>query len=187
MKNNIFQIRSFHFWVKDVFVILSSLFFMKFIILLFHVIADIEVNTDDKCLLIGCENGTLALIGVYARKILATNKLASPINACHLNNDIQVFIGRNDGCVMWLDEQLVVKHCVFDTNSPVRCMCLFRELVVCGHGDGSCVVRSINGKKAYLTGTNAEPIYDVSTDTRFLYTACRDGVIRKYLPEMLPN
>jgi len=150
-------------------------------------VSDMEVGTENKCLLIGCENGTLALVGVYARKILATNNLKCPVNACHLNNDAQVFIGCNDGRVIWLDEQLIVKHCVFDTNSPVRCLCLFREFVVCGHGDGSCVVRSTNGKKAYLTGTSAEPIYDVSTDTRFLYTACRDGAIRKYLPELLPN
>lgn len=149
--------------------------------------SDLEIGTDDKCLLIGCENGTLALIGVYARKILAVNNFECPINACHMNNDTQVFIGCNDGRVIWLDKQFVVKHCVFDTVSPVRCLCLFREFVVCGHSDGSCVMRSTSGKKAYLTGTNAEPIYNVSTDKRFLYTACRDGAIRKYLPELLPN
>ncbi|KAF0755687.1 proteasomal ATPase-associated factor 1-like [Aphis craccivora] len=147
--------------------------------------SDTEIGTDDKCLLIGCENGMLSLIGVYARKILATNNLDSPVNACHLNDDAQIYVGCNDGRVIWLDEQLVTKHCIFDTNSPVRSLCLFKELVVCGHGDGSCVLRSVNGKKAYLTGTNAEPIFDVRTDTRFLYTACRDGIIRKYLPELL--
>lgn len=150
------------------------------------VTVDIEVGTDDKCLLIGCENGTVALIGVYARKILVTNNLDSPVNACYLNNDAQIFVGCNDGRVIWMDNQLDIKHCIFDTNSPVRCLCLFKELVVCGHGDGSCVLRSIKGKRAYLTGTDAEPIYDVKTDTRFLYTACRDGAIRKYLPELLP-
>lgn len=107
------------------------------------------------------------------------------MNACYLNNDAQSFVGCNDGRVFWLDEQLVIKHFIWDTNSPVRCLCLFKDLVVCGHGDGSCVIRSVNGKKAYLTGTNADPIYDVSTDSRFLYTACRDGAIRKYLPELL--
>jgi len=159
--------------------------FLKFINV--TVTADIEVGTDDKCLLIGCENGTLALIGVYARKILITNNLKSPVNACHLNIDAQVFVGCNDGRVVWLDEKLAIKHCIFDTNSPVQSLCLFKELVVCGHGDGSCVLRSLNGKKAYLTGTDADPVYDVKTDTRFLYTACRDGAIRKYLPELLPN
>jgi len=109
------------------------------------------------------------------------------VNACHLNTNSQVFVGCNDGRVVWLDEQLVIKHYIFDTNSPVRCLCLFKELVVCGHGDGSCVLRSITGKKAYLTGTNSDSIYNVCTDTRFLYTACRDGAIRKYLPELLPN
>lgn len=135
--------------------------------------------------MIGCENGTLALIGVYARKILVTCNLDSAVNACHLNDNAQVFIGCNDGRVVWLDKQLVVKHCIFDTNSPVRCLCLYKEFVVCGHSDGSCVLRSTNGKKAYLTGTDAEPIYSVQTDSRFLYTACRDGVIRKYLVELL--
>lgn len=148
---------------------------------------EIEVGIDDKCLLVGCENGILALIGVYSRKTLATNDLDSSINACHLNDKAQVFIGCNDGRVIWLNEQLAIKHCVYDTNSPVRCLCLFKELVVCGHGDGSCVLRSTSGKKAYLTGTNADPVYDVCTDTRFLYTACRDGAVRKYLPELLPN
>lgn len=146
-----------------------------------------EIGTDNKCLLVGCENGILTLLGVYARKILATINLGCPVNACHLSDNAYAFVGCNDGRVVWLDEQLVIKHAVFDTNSPVRCLCLFKELVVSGHGDGSCVVRSANGKKAYLTGTNADPIYDVSTDTRFLYTACRDGAIRKYLPELLPN
>ncbi|XP_025421198.1 proteasomal ATPase-associated factor 1-like isoform X2 [Sipha flava] len=148
---------------------------------------EIEVGTDDKCILVGCENGILAFIGVYSRKTLATNDLDSPINACYLNDNAQVFIGCNDGRVIWMNEQLVIKHCVYDTNSPVRCLCLFKELVVCGHGDGSCVLRSTSGKKAYLTGTNADPIYDVCTDTRFLYTASRDGAIRKYLPELLLN
>lgn len=151
------------------------------------VVASIEVGTDDKVLLIGCENGVLTLIGVYSRKILSTNNLECPVNACYLNDEAQVFVGCNDGRIIWMDEHLVIKHSVFDTNSPVICLCLFKELVVSGHGDGSCVVRSMNGKKAYLTGTNAEPIYNVTTDSRFLYTACRDGTIRKYLPELLPN
>lgn len=147
-----------------------------------------EIGTDNKCLLVGCQNGIISLIGVYSRKRLVTNNLDVPVNACHLDINAQSYVGCDDGRVIWLDEQLVIKHCVFDTNSPVRCLCLFKELVVCGHVDGSCVVRSVNRRKAYLTGTNADPVYDVCTDsTRFLYTACRDGIIRKYLPELLLN
>lgn len=127
------------------------------------------------------------MIGVYARKTIASNKLESAVNACYLNDNAQVYVGCKDGRVFWMDEQLNIKCCVFDTNSPVLCLCLFKERVVTGHGDGSCVVRTPLGKKTYLTGTNTEPIYNVSTDGRCLYTACRDGAIRKYLPELLPN
>lgn len=138
-------------------------------------------------MLIGCENGLIALIGVYAQKIIVSKKIVSAVNACYLNNDAQVFIGCNDGQVMWLNEQLETLHCVFDTNSPVRCLCFFKGRVVSGHADGSCVVRSTNGSKTYLTGTNAESINKVCTNERFLFTACRNGIIREYLPELLPN
>ncbi|XP_050435955.1 proteasomal ATPase-associated factor 1-like [Adelges cooleyi] len=143
-----------------------------------------EVGTDDKVLFIGCENGILSMIGIYSREIIVSSKLDVAVNACLINDDSRLFAGCNDGRVLLLDDNLVTLYTVNDTTSPVKCMCIFKDRIVSGHADGSCVARSNSGKKTYFTGTNSDSIYDVNTDGRFLYTACRDGIIRKYLPEL---
>jgi proteasomal ATPase-associated factor 1 len=50
--------------------------------------------------------------------------------------------------------------------------------------DGSCILINPNvttcSKIVQLTGPDCDPVYQVKKDLDFIYTACRDGLIRKY-------
>ena len=54
-----------------------------------------------------------------------------------------------------------------------------------GKHDGTCVlINPTNNEKSknmvQLSGSDYDPIYSVKHDGNYIYTACRDGVIRKY-------
>jgi len=50
--------------------------------------------------------------------------------------------------------------------------------------DGTCILLNPLEqpcmKFVQLTGPQTDPIYQIRSDLNFIYTACRDGIIRKY-------
>ena len=60
---------------------------------------------------------------------------------------------------------------------------LYLQVVyMCLSGDGSCFyINSSLETTTELTGSDCDPLYKTVTDGKFLYTACRDSAIRKYL------
>lgn len=53
--------------------------------------------------------------------------------------------------------------------------------VLVGRHDGLCQYCTLDGSSSYqLTGSDCDPIYQIATDSQHIYTACRDGMIRKY-------
>ncbi len=48
-------------------------------------------------------------------------------------------------------------------------------------GDGSCfLLNEVLQASLELTGSDCDPVHSVVTDHKFIYTSCRDGLIRKY-------
>ncbi|KAB7501100.1 Proteasomal ATPase-associated factor 1 [Armadillidium nasatum] len=68
-----------------------------------------------------------------------------------------------------------------DSASSILCVKPLKSGFVLGRRDGLCQFYTLDGtSKVQLTGSNCDPIYDVSVDSNFVYTACRDKTIRKY-------
>lgn len=54
--------------------------------------------------------------------------------------------------------------------------------IVVGRQDGTVTFHYEDNKQiVHLTGSDCDPIYDIAYDDKFVYTACRDGKVRKYL------
>jgi len=57
---------------------------------------------------------------------------------------------------------------------------------IAGKLDGSCIFYAINSNKqiaderVLLSGADADPINSIKSDGNYIYTASRDGKIRKY-------
>jgi len=57
--------------------------------------------------------------------------------------------------------------------------------------DGSCSCISVDEARPdsltqELIGSNHDPVYDIAVSKDDIYTACRDGVVRKYHVKMKP-
>jgi proteasomal ATPase-associated factor 1 len=72
-----------------------------------------------------------------------------------------------------------------DSTSPVLSLLPFKhkekEGYFVGRYDGTCLYHFIESDEIIqLTGSDFEPINDISSDGSNVFTACRDGKIRKY-------
>ncbi|XP_015602682.1 proteasomal ATPase-associated factor 1 [Cephus cinctus] len=152
-----------------------------------------EVGTEDKILAIGGDDGLLLLIGVRARAELSRRTLDSPVTAVALINNEIIAVGLDNGeihLISILDSKLTSIKIIHESNSPIKSLVTVREQVLlAGLGDGSCVgyeVQFLHHNTAsvprlQLTGSNFDPIYGIAWDGKsFVFTASRDGNIRKY-------
>ena len=75
---------------------------------------------------------------------------------------------------------------IHDSDSSVQCLLPLRNGFVCGKYDGACVwypfdgISSIGNQRVILTGSDVDPVYSIAADEDFIFTASRDGCIRKY-------
>lgn len=102
-------------------------------------------------------------------------------------NEETVAVGCHDGQVYLFDPADLEKpKCLwFESNSSVLSLLCHSEGIFVGRTDGTCTFipfKDSNGspKRLQLTGPEYDPIYDISTDGHAIYTACRDGIVRKY-------
>ena len=75
-----------------------------------------------------------------------------------------------------------------ETNSPALCALGYEEKgFFIGHQDGTCIYRTVGSlthpARLCLSGSNGDPINDMCRDSRYVYTVCRDGAVRKYIPD----
>ncbi|RXG54311.1 Proteasomal ATPase-associated factor 1 [Armadillidium vulgare] len=145
---------------------------------------ELEFGTEGKLLAIGCEVGKVIIMSVSARTILATHLTSSPVlSLCWLPNYFLI-LGLEDGRVMAVDCKKITEVpqlLCHDSASSILCVKPLKSGFVLGRRDGLCQFYTLDGtSKVQLTGSNCDPIYDVSVDSNFVYTACRDKTIRKY-------
>lgn len=78
-------------------------------------------------------------------------------------------------------QNLTTRPLAHHSASPVECMTPFHGGVLVGRHDGLCQYYNLDGTSSYqLTGSDCDPIYRIAVDSEHMYTACRDGMIRKY-------
>ncbi|KAL1131958.1 hypothetical protein AAG570_011569 [Ranatra chinensis] len=148
--------------------------------------SDLEINTEKRVLLIGCEDGSVYCIGIRSRKVLFILEHESEVNCVAFLNPEQFIVGCQNGKICLYNVNRIPKpdNVWHESNSAILCLLEHTEKgFFASRADGSVVFRSILDSSKYLalSGPNYDPVYDISFDGKHLYTSCRDAVIRKYV------
>jgi len=153
-----------------------------------------EIGTQGKILIVGTENGSIHLVDLKGRSVINNVKLKSAVNSVKfLNFDNVVVAGTEEGSIhiISLPDMKILQR-IHDSDSSVQCLLPLRNGFVCGKYDGACVWYGLNPPNdngndilsdemvIVLSGADVDPISDMSRDSEYLYTSCRDGCIRKY-------
>ena len=147
-----------------------------------------EVGTLGKLLGVGTENGSVLLVDLKGRKVISSIKLNSAVNKVKFYDNFLV-AGTQDGMVQVLCiPDLFVKHKIHDSNSAITAIQPLKNGFLIGQHDGTCIWygldsnsdSEVNHQKILLSGADIDPVNDIAKDHNFVYTACRDGVVRKY-------
>ena len=138
-----------------------------------------EVETEDKVLAVGGEEGTVSVVAVSSRTELLHTNVGSPVNALVLTKE-RLYVGCQDGAVHLLSQ--AGPAVILASTSPVLSMLRLTtedQVVVTSRQDGS-VTLYLPGGRLELTGADTDPVYSLAEDPHYVYTACRDGRVRKY-------
>lgn len=143
---------------------------------------ELEHGTAGKVLLVGCEEGLVYLVAVESRSLMGSFSLgAAVLSVCWASSTLGV-VGLSNGCLDVVDAAtLTTRPLAHHSASPVESLTPHAGGVLAGRRDGTCQFYTLDGSSPYqLTGSDCDPIYKISSDSNYIYTACRDGVIRKY-------
>ncbi|KAL3179308.1 hypothetical protein MRX96_038201 [Rhipicephalus microplus] len=105
------------------------------------------------------------------------------INCCCFLGQNCFLFGTQDGTVSVIDVRQTREPSITWKNSSSAVLCLlpYKQGFMVGRADGSCNFEALVGAESFsLTGPDCEPVYSVAYDGESFYTACRDGLIRKY-------
>ncbi|XP_069176107.1 proteasomal ATPase-associated factor 1 isoform X2 [Procambarus clarkii] len=143
---------------------------------------ELEYDTAGKVLLVGCEDGQVYLVAVESRSIMGSFSVgATVLSVCWASPTVGV-VGLSDGCLKIIDAvSLTTRPLAHHSASQVESLTPHRGGVLAGRRDGTCQFYKLDGSSPYqLTGSDCDPIYKIASDSNYIYTACRDGIIRKY-------
>lgn len=145
------------------------------------------IGTEDKLLLIGTESGFVYGIGVHSKKPVIKVRCNSSVNCVTFNDTHNFAFGTQSGQLYQYnlhrpDEPIT---CESNSTSPILSIRSVNKPMVglvIGRQDGtvSYITKEMN-QMIHLTGSDCDPIYDIAYDGKFIFTACRDGKVRKYL------
>ena len=152
---------------------------------------------NDQLVIAACESGRLVgcMLKDEFRQKLFDLKLTSAVNCCASIESIHpyhVICGTQDGQLYTVDVRrpdLPVCHIDHKTRGAILSMKLIARQVWITASDGSayaldvdCFVKKFKqfSPVIELTGADCEPVTNIVTDNRYLYTSCRDGNVRKY-------
>lgn len=152
--------------------------------------SEFACGTENKLLVVGTESGHVFGVGVHSKKVLFHLNIGSPVNALAFISADHFAVGTQQGRIHLVDihhpsqPRLTWNY----TNSSVLSLLGVSHpslAVVVGHHDGSVYYLREGDEKVVvcLTGSDCDPIYQLASDGRSIYTACRDGRVRKYLLE----
>ncbi|KAG8306322.1 Proteasomal ATPase-associated factor 1 [Homalodisca vitripennis] len=150
--------------------------------------SDQEVDTKDKIVLLGCEDGSVHCIAIFSRKTLFSFSCKSPVNTLAFITDSHFVVGCQNGEILLynVDNPNVPVQSWYESNSAVLCVVRHGDGGhLSSHADGSVVFRHVRhpDKRVVLTGPNCDPVYQLCAEQQFVYTCSRDALIRRYTVE----
>ncbi|XP_046847671.1 proteasomal ATPase-associated factor 1-like isoform X2 [Xenia sp. Carnegie-2017] len=143
-----------------------------------------EVGSDGKLLLLAREDKILQGVGLHSRQKLFELSGSSAFNACCFMSERMAVAGTQDGCLHKYDLRYTSKplSIVKMSGSSILSMTKFNETCLVSTGDGSCFLwTDEDAADVCLTGPDCDSVYKVRANGRYIYTACRDAKIRKYI------
>lgn len=165
--------------------------------------AENEHETEGKVLFTGLENGKTLGIDVRARDLVVSVQGTAPITACAASSHTgaaYLLTGAEDGLVsVWdLRQANSPLRIVSRSSSPVHRIAFLedeRASVWTAHGDGSTTnwinllaqASDIVYPSTQLTGPEYDPVRDLcmAPASGRVFTACRDGLVRDYIPHFM--
>nr|CAD7409428.1 unnamed protein product [Timema cristinae] len=148
-----------------------------------------EIGTSGKVLLYGCEDGTVGGVALRSHNSIFHFSLKSAVNCITVLVYDKFIVGCQNGQIFLfsLHQHSEPLMAWFESNSPLLSVLSYKgEGFFCGRADGSCVYYPFSDSddakyvRVQLTGPDYDPVYDIACDGKFIFTACRDSVIRKY-------
>ncbi|XP_014674763.1 PREDICTED: proteasomal ATPase-associated factor 1-like isoform X2 [Priapulus caudatus] len=152
--------------------------------------SDREVMTEGVLLLLACEDGTLQGYGLQSRKKLFEVTCTGAVNTCAFLSSTEVICGLQNGQLYRYDIRNIsspLQHWG-ESRGPILCVVPFHNGILLSTGDGSCLYRDVTKAESTLefSGSDGDAIHQVAHAGRTVYTACRDGCIRKFsIPQNL--
>jgi len=152
-----------------------------------------ECGTSDKLLLLARDDGNIDGADMNSKNTIFSLPCHSAVNDCCFINENTVVAGLQDGKMVFYDlrnTHTPQRICQYGKSS-INCVRPFPgESVLVGRNDGSCsCIRNIptleNNVTMELNGPNCDPIYSLSYNGNFVYTACRDSIVRKYKLQLM--
>lgn len=165
--------------------------------------SDREIGTEGKLLLIVREDSKLTGIGVASREELFTFDLPSSGNKVISTGPNSFAVGCQGGEIMTFDIRKstpVVRKYVSATQTPILDLLMHprspkpnrpgvdesNRSFWASKSDGTCVLinpafaTETSARTIQLSGSDCDPVYQLKHDGNNIFTACRDGMIRRY-------
>uniref|UniRef100_A0A6I8QGV9 Proteasomal ATPase-associated factor 1 n=1 Tax=Xenopus tropicalis TaxID=8364 RepID=A0A6I8QGV9_XENTR len=144
--------------------------------------SDREIGTEGKLLILAREDKMLEGVSLQSRDSVFIFEGSDVFNCCTFISSVGLLAGGQDGNIFHLDVRnpKTPVETICRTGSPVLSLVPFRDGYIASHGDGSCFIAQDFDQVLQLTGPDCEPVYRVAAWEKFVYTCCRDGIIRKY-------
>jgi len=142
-----------------------------------------ESGTEGKLLLMACERNTFKGCSLRSREQVFSVMTDSPANCCCFVSENIVVTGTDSGTLYGVDLRNTsaplaeVKEC----RGAVLSLCPHKQGFWASTADGSCFYIDEQLQTGVeLVGPDCDPVYSLAATARFIFTACRDGTIRKY-------
>ncbi|XP_065888941.1 proteasomal ATPase-associated factor 1-like isoform X2 [Dysidea avara] len=148
-------------------------------------ITELECSTTDKVLLVACESGVACAIDVASRKQVFTQQMNGALNCCTFLDDNTAVCGGDKGEIIMVDLRNTRSELKKLTFSPSQILSIVSagKKCIASCADGSCYYFSAEDPSngvVKLTGSNLDAVNSVKTIGNFVYTVCRDGIVRCY-------
>lgn len=142
-------------------------------------------------MIFGCEDGTVQCIAIASRKLIFNFCLESAVNSIALFGKEQFVVGCQNGQIIFYNfKNIENSKNHHESNSCVLSLLSFKDVgIFVSRADGTVLFLPVNGssKRISLTGPNCDPIYDMAFNGKYIFTCCRDGVVRQYNIENVLN
>ncbi|WAR06857.1 PAAF1-like protein [Mya arenaria] len=148
-----------------------------------HTPGEQEVGTAGKLLLLGCERGYLQGYGLQTRQKVFELDCHDAVNCCRFVSETCVACGTQDGHITITDIRNIRMPLREwkETRNAILSILPYKGGFFTSTGDGSCFyVDQSQETVLELCGADCDPVYRAVSDGAAVYTACRDGLIRKY-------